>query len=51
MFSKEFMRYLMNYEPAGFEHEEPKTEKVKAIEFKNEHRGLLAKAYVTIKLK
>ena len=51
MFSKEFMRYLMNYEPAGFEHEETKSEKVKTIEFKNKHNGLLAKAYVTIKLK
>ncbi len=51
MFSKEFMHYLMNYEPAGFEHKETETETVKTIEFKNEHRGLLAKVYVTVNKK
>lgn len=51
MFSKEFMRYLINYQPDGFEYDEKKTESVKSIEFKNRHKGLLAKAYVTINSK
>ena len=46
MFSKEFMRYLINYQPAGFEYEEK--DSVKKIEFKDNKKGCLAKVYVSV---
>jgi hypothetical protein len=51
MFSKEFMRYLINYEPAGYECEEKQVSTVKEIEFRQPKRGELAKVYVTINKK
>lgn len=51
MFSKEFMRYLINYQPDGFEYDEKKTEQVKSIEFKDRNKGLLAKVYVSVNSK
>ena len=49
MFSKEFMRYLLNYQPDGCEVKEEKT--VKTIEFKENRNGTLAKVYLTINSK
>lgn len=49
MFSKEFMRYLINYQPEGCEVKKPET--VKKIEFKDDRNGLLAKVYLTVNSK
>ncbi|MCD8378625.1 MAG: hypothetical protein LUB59_07560, partial [Candidatus Gastranaerophilales bacterium] len=45
MFSKEFMRFLINYEPENCEVKKGETT-VKEIEFKRVH-GTAAKVYVT----
>lgn len=49
MFSKEFMRYLLNYEPDGYETK--KVETVKEIEFKNNNGGRLAKVFLSVNTK
>ncbi len=46
MFSKEFMRYLINYQPDGYEVKEQET--VKEISFKDNKSAVLAKVYLTI---
>ena len=46
MFSKEFMRYLIGYQPDGFEVKECST--IKEIKFKDNNTGILAKVYLTI---
>ena len=46
MFSKEFMRYLINYQPDGCEVKEQET--VKEISFKDDKSSVLAKVYLTI---
>ena len=45
MFSNDFMRYLINYQPDGCE--EKKVETIKEIEFKTPKKGTLAKVYIT----
>ena len=49
MFSKEFMRYLINYQPEGCETKQVET--VKSIEFKDKNSSILAKIYLTINSK
>lgn len=51
MFSKEFMRYLINYQPDGFEKDEKSISSIKEIEFKNHSTGIPAKVYLTLKKK
>ena len=46
MFSNEFMRYLINYQPDGCEVKKEDT--IKKIEFKPPRKGTLAKVYLTI---
>lgn len=46
MLSKEFMRYLINYQPDGSEMKEKSH--VKEIEFKDNNSGILAKVYLTL---
>lgn len=48
MFSKEFMRYLINYQPDGCEVNQKK-EQVKEIEFKQTPNKEFAKVYLAIK--
>ena len=49
MFSKEFMRYLIGYQPDGCETQ--KVDTVKEIRFNDKNKGLLAKVYLTINSK
>ena len=51
MFSKEFMRYLMNYEPAGCECDKKDECTVREIEFREPKTKVLAKVYLTINRK
>ena len=47
MFSQEFMRFLINYQPDGDDVQ--KSETVKEIKFKDNCGSYLAKVYITIK--
>lgn len=49
MFSKEFMRYLINYQPDGIEPKQQNS--VKEIAFKSDSNGVMAKVYVTLNQK
>ena len=51
MFSKEFMRYLINYQPDGCECNEKNTSTVKEIEFKNKGKGTPVHVWVNISTK
>ena len=48
MFSKDFMRYLISYQPDGIEYNEKTKQTTKEINFKNKGRGLPASVLVTI---
>lgn len=51
MFSKDFMRYLINYQPDGYNCAEQQLNTVKEIKFKDNNKGILAKVYVTLNKK
>lgn len=48
MFSDEFLRYLINYQPDGCEVEKQNQSTEKEIEFKTESHFTPAKVYLTI---
>ena len=46
MFSNEFMRYLINYQPDGCE--DKKVDTIKEIKFNDKNKGTPAKVFLTV---
>ena len=51
MFSKEFMRYLINYQPDGYNCSEKSESSIKEIEFKTRNNGSPLRVFVSINSK
>ena len=48
MFSNNFMRYLINYQPDGFEYNEKSEQTTREIKFNDRNHGTPLKVFVTL---
>ncbi len=51
MLSNEFMRYLIGYQPDGYEYDEKSFSTTKEIEFKDKGRGTPVKVWLALGIK